>query len=95
MLISGGVSIWVLFHEHSRVTGLQGKGEGISLTPYYQFHLLHRHLHISWAITAESSPLHIVSSRNRTGNLWFPSASYKPLKMRKHEKKKTFKWYTS
>ena len=25
-------------------------------------------------ITAESSPLHIASSRTRTGNLWFPSA---------------------
>ena len=27
------------------------------------------------AITTESSPLHIGSSRSRTGNLWFPSAS--------------------
>ena len=27
-------SIWVFFHEHSRITGLQGKGEGISLTPH-------------------------------------------------------------
>ena len=26
-------SIWVLFHGHSRITGLQGKGEGIPLTP--------------------------------------------------------------
>ena len=32
-------SIWVLFHEHSRITGLQGKGEGIQLTPHYHFHL--------------------------------------------------------
>ena len=30
---------------------------------------------ISRAITAESSPLHIVSNRIRTGSLWFPSAS--------------------
>ena len=29
----------------------------------------------SWVITAESSPLHIASSRTRTGNFWFPSAS--------------------
>ena len=50
-------SIWVFFHEHSRTTGLQGKGEGISLTPHYHFHPLHKHLDISWAITAESSPL--------------------------------------
>ena len=68
-------SMWVFFHEHSRITGLQGKGEGISLTPHYHFHPLHRHLDISRAITAESSPLHIASSRTRTGNLWFPSAS--------------------
>ena len=50
-------------------------GGGISLTPRYHFHPLHRHLHISWVITAESLPLHIASSRTRTGNLWFPSAS--------------------
>ena len=66
MLISRSFfSIWVLFHEHSRVTGLQGKGEGISLTPYYQFHPLHRHLDITRAITAESSPLRRASSRTR------------------------------
>ena len=68
-------SSWVFFHNHSRTTALQGKGEGISLTPHYHFHPLHRHLDISRAITAESSPLHIGSSRTRTGNLWFPSAS--------------------
>ena len=68
-------TIWVLFHEHSRITGLQGKGEGIPLTPHYHFHPLHRHLDISRAITAESSPLHITSSRTWTGNIWFPSAS--------------------
>ena len=68
-------SIWVFFHEHSWITGLQGKGEGISLTPHYHFHPLHRHLDISRTITAESSPLHIASCRTRTGSLWFPSAS--------------------
>ena len=68
-------SIWVFSHDHSRITGLQGKGEGISSTPNYHFHPLHRHLDISRAITAESSRLHIASSRTRTGNLWFPSAS--------------------
>ena len=67
--------IWVFFYEHSRITGLQGKGEGISLTPHYHFHPLHGHLDISQAITAESSPLHTGSSPTRTGNLWFPSAS--------------------
>ena len=69
-------SILVFFHEHSRITGLQGKEEGISLTSHYHFHPLHRQLDISWAITAESSPLHIASSRTRTRNLWFPSASH-------------------
>ena len=68
-------SIWVFLHEHVRITGLQLKREGISLTPHYYFHPLHRHLDISWVITAESSPLHIASSRTRTENLWFPSAS--------------------
>ena len=69
--------IWVFFHELSQITGLQGKGESISLTPHYHFHPLHRHLDISRAITAESSPLHIASSRTRTGNLWF--SERKPL----------------
>ena len=68
-------SILVLFHEHSRITRLQAKGEGIPLTPHHQFHPLYRHLDISCAITAESSPLHTASSQTRTGNLWFPSAS--------------------
>ena len=36
-------SIWTFFHNHSRITGLQGKGEGISLTPHYHFHPLHRY----------------------------------------------------
>ena len=38
--------IWVFFHEHSQFTGQQGKGEAISLSPLYHFHLLHRHLDI-------------------------------------------------
>ena len=59
-------SIWVFFHEHSRITGLLGKGEGISLTPRYHFHPLHRNLDINQVIAAESSPLHIASSRAQT-----------------------------
>ena len=51
--------LWVFFHNFSRITGLQGKGESISLTYHYYFHPLARHLDISRAITAESSPLHI------------------------------------
>ena len=49
--------------------------ESISLTSHYHFHPLQRHLDISQAITVESSPLHLGSSRNRTGILWFPNAS--------------------
>ena len=64
-------SIWVLFHEHSRITGLQEKGEGIPLTSNYHLHLLHICLGISREITAESSPLHIVSSRTRTRTFGF------------------------
>ena len=68
-------SICVFFHEHSRFTRQRGKGEAISLSSLYHFHLLHGHLDTSRAITAESSPLHIASSRTQTGNLCFPSAS--------------------
>ena len=35
--------IWVFFHEHSRFTGQQGKGEAISLSPLYHFHPFHRY----------------------------------------------------
>ena len=74
-------SIWVFLHDYSRFTGQQGKGKAISFTRLYHFHPLHRHLDISRAITPESSPLCIDSSRTRTGNLWFPSASGKPNKI--------------
>ena len=47
--------------------GQQGKRESIYLTPPYHFYRLHRHLDITWAITAESSTLHIASSRAQTG----------------------------
>ena len=67
-------SIWVFFHKHSWIIGLQGNGEGISSAPHYHFHLLHRHLDISQVITAESSPLYIASSQAQTRNLWFLSA---------------------
>ena len=56
-------SIWIFFIDHSQVTGVQGKGEGISLTPHYHFHPLQRNLDISQVITAESSPQDIGSSR--------------------------------
>ena len=64
-------SIRVFFHVHSRFTGQQGKAEAVYLTPLYHFHPLHRHLDLSRAITSESSPLHIASSRTRTGTFGF------------------------
>ena len=68
-------SIWAFFHNKSRITGLQGKGEAICLTLHYHLHPLHRHLEISRAITADSSPLHIGSCRALTGNLCFPRSA--------------------
>ena len=47
-------SIWVFFHEHSRFTGRQRKGEGNYLTPLYHLHLLRGHLDIGRMVTAGS-----------------------------------------
>ena len=38
--------------------GQKGKGDAISLTPLYHFHLLHRHLEVNQAITPDGSPQH-------------------------------------
>ena len=57
----------------------RGRGEVFCLTPLYHFYPLCRHLNISGTATAGSSPLHIASSRTRTGNLWLPSTNHKPL----------------
>ena len=54
-------SIWVFPHDHSRITGLQGKGDGSSLAPHH--HPFQRHLDINRAITADSAPLHISSNQ--------------------------------
>ena len=64
---------WVFFDKHSQLRGKQGKEEAISLTPLYYFHPLKRHLYISEAFTAESSPQDKASSQTQTRNLWFPS----------------------
>ena len=69
-------SIWIFFHEHSRMRGLQGKREGISLTPHCHFHPLHWRLDINRVIAAGSSPLPIGSRRSRIGNIWFTKASH-------------------
>ena len=57
------------------IHGTAGEGGGYLFNSSLPLPPLHRHLDISRAITAESSPLHIAGSRTRTGNLWFPSAS--------------------
>ena len=46
----------------SRTFTIHRTAGAIYLTPVYHFHLLHRYLDISWAITAESSPQHIANS---------------------------------
>ena len=53
-----------IFSIHTKA-GERGGG-GISLIPHHHFHQLCRHLDISRAITAESLPLHIPSSRSQT-----------------------------
>ena len=69
------VFIWVFFHNHSRITGLQGKWEGTSLATHHHFHPFYRYLEIRRMFTAGSSPLRIGSSRTWIGNLWFLSRS--------------------
>lgn len=60
-----------LFYKHSRMTGLQGKEEGISLTPHYHFHPPHGSLDNGWPIAAGNSTLHIAIKLTRTSNLDF------------------------
>ena len=51
----------VFFHGHSQIIGLQGKGEGISLTPLYHFYPLHRHRESSiWVSQTLSSILFVL-----------------------------------
>ena len=64
-------SIRVFFHEHSQFTGQQGTGKAISAVAFHHFHALRRHPDISREVTAESSPLHVASSRTRTGTFGF------------------------
>ena len=59
-----------------RTAGGGGRGGTFSVTPFYYFHRLHRCLDISWAITAESSPLHTASNRTETGNHYLTSANH-------------------
>ena len=56
----------------------RGRGEEI-LTPLYYFHPLHKQFDFSQAITAESSPLHLLSDSTWTRNLWFSSTNCKLL----------------
>ena len=63
-------SIGVFFHEHSRSTGQQGKGEGIYLTPLYHLQPLHRHLDISRANYCRE----LTSAHS-----WQPDSSREPL----------------
>ena len=69
-------SIQVFFHDHSRITALQGKrGWGISLTPHYYFHPLHK-FRYQLGDYCRELPLHIAGSWTRTGNFWVLSANH-------------------
>ena len=50
-------SIRLFFYDHSRISGLQGKGECVSLTPHYHFYPFQRHSGISRVIAAEGTHL--------------------------------------
>ena len=67
------------FHE---LQDCNGKKKGITLILHYHFQPLHRHLDISWVITAGSSPLRTGSSQTRTGNVWFPTRKSLTTKLR-------------
>ena len=56
------------FTQHSQFTEQQGMGRSF-VTPIYHFHLLHEHLDIRRAITADKLPLHIGDDRTQTKNL--------------------------
>ena len=45
--------------------------EGGGYLLIYHFHPLYRHFDIIWVIAAESSPLRIAGSQNRTWDLWY------------------------
>ena len=52
-------STWTFFQEHSRITGLAGKGEGYNslkaLTLFHYLHLLHRYLDIYRVFTSKNN----------------------------------------
>ena len=63
--------IWVFFHENSRIIGLQGKREVISLTPRYHFHQLYRQLDISRVITEGAHLCTLLAAGQEPGTLGF------------------------
>ena len=71
-------SKWVfLLHDIYNYQDNRGRWR-LSLIPLCHIHPLHKHLHISRMITAESSHLRLASGRTLTRNPWFPSASCWP-----------------
>ena len=65
-------SIGVFFYDHSRINGLQGKREGISLTSPYHFHSLRRHLDISQVITERAQLFTQLAAGLETRTFGFP-----------------------
>ena len=67
-------SIWVFFSFDIDFTHHSMGRQKPILTNLYHFHLRRKHLDISKTITAESSPLSVVSDdRTQTRNLWLPN----------------------
>ena len=62
-----GFLSWIFMNHRTAAEG----GGGVSLTPHYHLHLLHRNLDISWAITAESSPLYIPTQKSGIKQIQF------------------------
>ena len=58
------------------------EGGSYFINSSHHFHPLPRHLDISWVITAGSSPLHIASSRTRTGSLFISECKSLTTKLR-------------
>ena len=67
------LSIWVFLSQTFTIHRTAGKRRCYLLISLYHFYPIHWHLDIGWAITVDSSPLHIASW---TRNHWFPRASH-------------------
>ena len=63
-------SIWVFLLQIFTIHRKAREGEATSLIPLYHFHLFHRQLGISLAITAEGSPIEISVDEEHIGHFY-------------------------